>query len=190
MATRTARSRASSLRKISLAFSFRAREDNPGSGVMADLLGPRLLNLGTLRPGKYTRDPADSPEESKRAAGNQRRLTERHLQIARELDSVADELGVTSAQAAIAWVRQRDEFMIPVVGIRKLDQLGDALSSFDVTLSSEQLAVLDKASEMDFGFPHELLRAPVEGQMVYGDLEPQIELPRTTSYRAARRNGT
>jgi hypothetical protein len=57
-------------------------------------------------------------------------------------------------------------------------------------ITEGRLAVLDEASAIDLGFPHELLRAPVEGQMVYGDLEPQIELPRTTPYRAARRSGT
>lgn len=72
----------------------------------------------------------------------------------------------------------------------KLDQLRDALRSLEVSLSSEQLARLGKASEIGLGFPYDLLRAPVEGQMVYGDLEPQIELPRTAPYRAARRNGT
>ncbi len=87
---------------------------------------------GGVLTGTYTRGFAEVPEDSKRAASNQRRLTERNLQIARELDRVAD----------------------------------------------------------DLGFPHDLLRAPVEGQMVNGDLEPQIELPPTAPYRAARRSGT
>jgi aryl-alcohol dehydrogenase-like predicted oxidoreductase len=143
------------------------------------------MGAGVLT-GKYTRGPAGVPEDSKRAAGNQRRLTERNLEIAREVDRVADELGVTSAQVAIAWVRQRGERMIPIVGIRKVDQLTDALGCLEVRLSSEQVASLDKASEIDLGFPFDLLRAPVEGQMVYGDLEPEIELPRTAPYRGAR----
>ena len=35
----------------------------------------------------------------------------------------------------------------------------------------------------ELGFPYDLLRAPVEGQMVYGDLEPKIELPAAAPYR-------
>jgi aryl-alcohol dehydrogenase-like predicted oxidoreductase len=159
---------------------------------MAEAFGLSVAAWATMGSGvltgKYTRGPAEAPEDSKRAPGNEGRLSEGNLQIARELDDVADELGATSAQVAIAWVRQRGRFMIPIVGIRKLDQLRDALGTLEVELSSEQLARLDKVSDIALGFPHELLRAPVEGQMVYGDLEPQIDLPLTAPYRAARIN--
>jgi aryl-alcohol dehydrogenase-like predicted oxidoreductase len=138
---------------------------------------------GGVLTGKYTRGSTKAVEDSKRAAGNQGSLTERNLEIAREVDHVADELGKTSTQVAISWVRRRGERMIPIVGIRKLDQLQDVLGSLEVELTADQLSRLDKPSEIDFGFPYNLLRAPVEGQMVYGDLEPQIELPRTAPYR-------
>jgi aryl-alcohol dehydrogenase-like predicted oxidoreductase len=133
--------------------------------------------------GKYTRGPSMTPEDSKRAAGNQARLTERNLQIAREVDRVADELGATSAQVATAWVRQRGRRLIPIVGVRKLEQLRDLLGSLEVELSAEHLWRLDEASRIELGFPYNLLRAPVEGQMVYGDLEPRIELPPAAPYR-------
>jgi aryl-alcohol dehydrogenase-like predicted oxidoreductase len=126
--------------------------------------------------GKYTRGSSRTPEDSRRAAANQARLTERNLQIAREVDRVADELDATSAQVATSWVRQRGQRIIPIVGVRKPEQLQDLLGSLDVELSAEHLARLDEASRIELGFPYELLRGP-QGQMVYGDLEPQIELP-------------
>src|SRR6266545_4433667 len=132
--------------------------------------------------GKYTRGPSMALEDSKRAAGNQARLTERNLQIAREVDRVADELGATSAQVATAWVRQRGRRLIPIVGVRTLEQLQDLLGSLEVELSAEHLSRLDEASRIEFGFPYELLRGP-QGQMVYGDLEPRIELPPAAPYR-------
>ena len=49
--------------------------------------------------------PRACPRTSKRADGQPGRLTERNLEIAREVDRVADELGATSAQVAIAWLR-------------------------------------------------------------------------------------
>jgi hypothetical protein len=110
------------------------------------------------------------------------RLTERNIQIARAVDRVADELGETSAQVAVAWVRQRGERIIPIVGVRKLDQLHDALRSLDLELSAEHLSRLDEVSRIDLGFPYNLLCGPA-GQLVYGDLEPRIELPRTAPYR-------
>lgn len=131
---------------------------------------------GGVLSGKYTRGSSESPEDSKRAAGNQGRLTERNLGIAREVDAVADELGATSAQVATAWVRRRGERIIPIIGIRKLDQLEDVLGSLTVELSAEHHSRLDKISEIEFGFPYNLLCSP-DGQAVYGDLEATIDLP-------------
>jgi len=140
------------------------------------------LGAGILT-GKYTRGSTGAPEGSRRAAANQARLTERNLRIAREVDRVADQLGATSAQVATAWVRQRGRRIIPIVGVRKLEQMQDLLGSLGVELSAEQLSRLDEASRIELGFPYNLLRAPVEGQMVYGDLEPQIDLPAAAPYR-------
>jgi aryl-alcohol dehydrogenase-like predicted oxidoreductase len=137
---------------------------------------------GGVLTGKYTRGSSETPEDTKRAAGNQMRLTERNLQIAREVDRVADELGKTSAQVATAWVRQRGERIIPIVGVRTLDQARDLVGSLEVELSTEQLSRLDEASRIELGFPYNLLCGPA-GQLVYGDLEPRIELPRTAPYR-------
>ena len=54
-------------------------------------------------------------------------------------------LGKTSAQVATAWVRQRDEKLIPIVGVRTLPQLQDLLGGTEVELSAAQLARLDEA---------------------------------------------
>ena len=137
---------------------------------------------GGVLTGKYSRGSSETPEDTKRAAGNQTRLTERNLQIARAVDRVADELGTSSAQVAMAWVRRRGKRIIPILGVRKLDQLQDLLDGLEVELSAEQLSHLEEASRIELGFPYSLLRGPA-GQMVYGDLEPQIELPRTVPYR-------
>jgi aryl-alcohol dehydrogenase-like predicted oxidoreductase len=139
--------------------------------------------LGTgILTGKYTRGPTTTPHDSRRAAGNQARLTERTLAIARQVDRVADALGVTSAQVAAAWVRQRGRQLIPVVGIRTLEQLHDVLGSLEVDLPAEQVVGLDQVSRIELGFPYELLRGP-QGQLVYGDLEPRIDLPAAAPYR-------
>jgi aryl-alcohol dehydrogenase-like predicted oxidoreductase len=139
------------------------------------------LGAGVLT-GKYTRGPTTSPVDSRRAPANQARLTERNLRIAREVDRVADELGATSAQVAVAWLRRRDRRVIPILGARTLEQFQDVLGSLEVELPVEHVASLDEVSRIEFGFPYELLRGP-QGQMVYGDLEPQIDLPSTAPYR-------
>jgi aryl-alcohol dehydrogenase-like predicted oxidoreductase len=131
---------------------------------------------GGVLTGKYTRGSSGTPEDSRRAALNQMRLTERNLHIAAEVDRVADELGVSSAQVAITWLRSRGSNIIPIVGARRRAQLEDVLGSLELQLPNEHLEQLDEVSRIDLGFPYTLLRGP-QGQMVYGDLEPSIELP-------------
>ena len=133
------------------------------------------LGAGILT-GKYTRPTPDGVGDSRRAAANEGRLTERTLDVARTVDGVADEVGATSAQVAAAWVMGRRPAVIPVVGIRTVDQLADVVGSVDLRLSEDQTSRLDKVSETDLGFPHDLLSGP-QGGMVYGDLESQIDLP-------------
>jgi hypothetical protein len=81
---------------------------------------------------------------------------------------------------ATAWVRQRGR---RIVGVRKLEQLQGLLGSLDMELSAEQLSRLDEASRIELGFPSNLLRAPVEGQMVYsgGALPVAVASPPQTS---------
>ena len=132
--------------------------------------------------GKYTRGTSKTPKDSKRALGNQALLTEHNLEIAREVDRIAGELDKSSAQVAIAWLRQQNRRLIPIVGIRTLQQLSDVLGGLEVTLPNEHLARLDEVSRIEKGFPYSLLSSP-QGQMVYGDLEPNLDLPNTVPYR-------
>ena len=139
---------------------------------------------GTLT-GKYSRGSAGAALDTKRAHQNQPRLTERNLEIAREVDRIAGELGATSAQVAVAWIRQRSRCIIPIVGARRLDQLDDVLRSTEIELSAEHVSRLDQVSGIELGFPYSLLQSPL-GQLVYGDAEPRIELPPTAPYRWRR----
>ena len=148
-------------------------------GLTVTAFAPMAAGLLT---GKYTRGSGD-PGDSARAPANQERLTESNLRIAREVDEVADAVGATSAQVAVAWVRQQRGRLIPIAGIRTVDQLTDVLGSLAVTLPAEQLDRLDQVSRIEPGFPDTLLRSP-DGELVYGDLAPAIDLPPTAPYRS------
>jgi aryl-alcohol dehydrogenase-like predicted oxidoreductase len=75
------------------------------------------------------------------------------LAIARVVDAVADDIGASSAQVALAWVRERGT--IPIIGVRTLAQLQDNLGSLSVTLGLEHLAQLDAASAIELGHPYD-----------------------------------
>ncbi len=111
---------------------------------------------GGLLAGKYTRDDA---EETKRKEGNEGRgrFIDRNFEIARAVDAVADELGVTSAQVATAWALQQGYWSIPIVGARKVSQIEDTLGAANLDLGEEHLAKLDDVSQIELGFPGDFL---------------------------------
>ena len=82
-------------------------------------------------------------------------VDEPQLAIARVVDQVADEMGVSSAQVALAWVRERGT--IPIIGARTLAQLQDNLESLHLSLDMEHLAALEEASAINPGHPYDFL---------------------------------
>jgi len=69
----------------------------------------------------------------------------RNLVLAEALRAAAEGLGLTPAQAAIAWVAAQGEDIIPLVGARRRDRLAEALGAMSANLTPEALAALDRA---------------------------------------------
>jgi aryl-alcohol dehydrogenase-like predicted oxidoreductase len=74
---------------------------------------------------------------------------ERNLRLVAALDEIAEELGATVPQLALAWVLSRGEDIVPLVGSRTRDQLADALGALDLQLTPEQLERIDRAVPPD-----------------------------------------
>ena len=132
------------------------------------------LGAGVLT-GKYTRSSVDN--DSLRAANNEQRgrTSESSLRVAREVDAVADEIGATSSQVAIAWVRAQGYRYIPIVGARKVNQIIDSLGSVDVVLDEAQLHRLQKASQIEMGFPHDFLAMDGVRDLVHSELRGRLD---------------
>ncbi len=129
-----------------------------------------ILGGGVLS-GKYL---DKKPEEAHRLEGESLRLAEKNIAIARVLKSVADDAGCSPAQAAIAWTRQQNRMMIPIIGARFEKQLRDNLGCLDVALSEEQISRLDEATKIDPGFPHDFLTRDYIRDIIYGGTYDQI----------------
>lgn len=78
--------------------------------------------------------------------------------VADAVKAVADEIGASSAQVAIAWTLANPTVTAPLVGARTLRQFEDNIGALGVTLSSDHLASLDAASRIELGFPHDFLQ--------------------------------
>ena len=107
--------------------------------------------------GKYTRGNT-SPEGSGRSWHAARRLTEDTFVVLDVLRRVSDELGVSMAAVALAWVRQRGEVTSTIIGARTVRQLDANLAALEVTVPDEHLAVLEAATTPRLDFPADLLR--------------------------------
>ncbi len=111
-----------------------------------------IVGSGVLT-GKYNKDSAAPGRAQDRGI-----VSERSLTIAGEVIAIADELAVTPAQVAIAWVRQGEGTIIPLVGAKTEAQLLENLGSLDVSLDEGQLTRLNEASAIEPGFPHDMLQ--------------------------------
>ena len=106
---------------------------------------------GGVLSGKYAQN-ADG-----QATSRGRKIPDRSFQIAQTVGEIATELGGSSAQIALAWLLAQSPQIIPILGASKVEQLQDNLQCLDVTLSPEQLHKLDRASQIELGFPHDFL---------------------------------
>lgn len=121
--------------------------------------------------GKFTRGDAGEGSRIKRAD-----VPERHLEIARAVDAVADDLGVTSSQLALAWTRAHHNWVHPIIGARTLDQLTDSLAGVELELPEDAVQRLDQASAFDLGFPQDFIA--MSRDFVYGPVN-QSFVPRS-----------
>jgi aryl-alcohol dehydrogenase-like predicted oxidoreductase len=107
---------------------------------------------GGVLAGKYSksdvqdsRDAALSPSR-KGVIASAGHLNERSIEIAQEVRAVAEEVGSTPSQIALAWTLTNPAVVAPVMGARTLAQAEENLGALDVALSPEQLDRLSLAS--------------------------------------------
>jgi aryl-alcohol dehydrogenase-like predicted oxidoreductase len=86
-----------------------------------------------------------------------RRGTEANFRAVDEARAVADEIGATVPQIAIAWLLHQPGVTAPIIGPRTLEQLEDLLPAAGLTLTEEQLDRLGRFTAPPPGYPHRML---------------------------------
>jgi aryl-alcohol dehydrogenase-like predicted oxidoreductase len=71
---------------------------------------------------------------------------DRNLQVAEALRAAAERIGLTPAQAAIAWVAAQGDDIVPLVGARRRERLAEALGAFGRALTAEEAAILEQVA--------------------------------------------
>jgi aryl-alcohol dehydrogenase-like predicted oxidoreductase len=145
---------------------------------MAEALGVGVLPWSPLRggqlSGKYVRDGA--PASSRRASlmGGP---TERDWDVIDAVARVAAEIGVGSAEVALAWVRSRPAVTSTLIGARTVEQLRANLASLEITLTPKQLAALDEPSTPSLDYPAAINAGPGPMLGFGGATVDGVELP-------------
>jgi len=124
-------------------------------GVGALVWSP--LGWGRLT-GKIRREtgiPKESRLNSKLVVEIGPQVEEEHLyRVVEALDEVAKETGKTVPQVALNWLLRRPTVATVIVGARNEAQLKQNLGAVGWSLTAEQVAKLDKASERPMAWPY------------------------------------
>jgi aryl-alcohol dehydrogenase-like predicted oxidoreductase len=95
--------------------------------------------------------------------------------VVREVMAVAREVDHTPAQVALAWLRQRPEPVIPIIGARKWTQVKDNLACVAVHLDPAHIERLNAASRIEMGFPHDIFATEMARSLSSGGMRDQID---------------
>lgn len=78
--------------------------------------------------------------------------TESDFAIVERVGKIADKLGVSHAQVALAWMLHKPGITAPIIGASKMPHLEEAVAALDVELSDEDITALEEPYE-----PHRVL---------------------------------
>ncbi|EKF01915.1 oxidoreductase, aldo/keto reductase family protein [Tolypothrix sp. PCC 7601] len=103
---------------------------------------------GGVLTGKYNKPAQPGDEQGRLTNAALGSISERNLAIADVVSQVAQEIGQTPSQVALAWLHAQTGVIIPIIGARKLSQFQDNLAALDVTLSPAHLQRLNEVSQI------------------------------------------
>jgi aryl-alcohol dehydrogenase (NADP+) len=78
--------------------------------------------------------------------------TDADFAVAQRVGDVAGRLGLRPAQVALAWLLSRPDVTSPIIGASKLSHLDEAIRALEITLSAEDIALLEEPYQ-----PHPVL---------------------------------
>jgi aryl-alcohol dehydrogenase-like predicted oxidoreductase len=132
---------------------------------------------GGLLTGKHL-EPGGAKESRQSDASMQQfmKSNARKEAVAREVLAVARESGHSPAQIALAWLRQRPQPVIPIIGARKLAQVKDNLACVQVKLAPTLIERLDAVSRVELGFPHDFYALDMVRALSSGGMRDQIDV--------------
>jgi len=128
-----------------------------------------VLSRGLIS-GHWTKDRSAAQDFRRMSPRFQGENLDRNLALVESLRAIAEEVGATPAQVAIAWVAAQGNDIVPLVGARRRERLSEALGALAVKLTDAHLGRLAKAFPPGAAAGH---RYP-EAQLVHMDSEKRV----------------
>ncbi len=107
----------------------------PYSPLAAGLLAGRYPQTGSY--------PEDSRAQRWDRSLSEARITQRGIDVAREVSTIAAERGLSAAQMSLLWTKDQPGVTAPIIGPRTLAHLEDALVVLDKTLGDADRPLFD-----------------------------------------------
>ncbi|MDX2136498.1 MAG: aldo/keto reductase [Chloroflexota bacterium] len=142
---------------IQIEYNLAQREAERELIPMAEALGLSVLDWSPLGGGVLTGKTlsgSDTGRVTSGAVGHFDKYRSEHaLQVAQGVVEMANELGCSPAQLAIAWLRTKSPIHIPIIGARSAAHIEDNLNAAGIVISDDIMQRLDTLSAIDLGFP-------------------------------------
>jgi pyridoxine 4-dehydrogenase len=95
--------------------------------------------------GHWSKDRSNARDFRAHSPRFQGENLDTNLALVDRLRAIANEVGASPAQVAIAWVAAQGKDIVPLVGARRRERLTEALGALDVKLTSGHLKALAEA---------------------------------------------
>jgi aryl-alcohol dehydrogenase (NADP+) len=95
--------------------------------------------------GKWPRDQeGQTPRARSDTYGRELYSRQNDYDILDQVNTLADRLGVTSSQIALAWMLHKPGITSPIIGASKMSHLEEALAALEIQLSTEDIDFLEQ----------------------------------------------
>ncbi|GGU70343.1 aldo/keto reductase [Streptomyces albospinus] len=107
------------------------------------------LGRGMLTGSLTSRDQLTEDDNRRRWPRFSPDNLDRNLALVRSLTDIAESIGCTPSQAALAWLLAQGDDIVPLPGTKRVRYLEENATAADLTLTTEQLALLRAAFPLD-----------------------------------------
>lgn len=101
-------------------------------------------------------------------------VSQAHSELLAVAAPVAKAIGCSLPQLALAWIRQSNPRITPIIGASNVAQLKDNMASLTIKIDDNQFAVLEEVSRPNLQEPYGILNRPDQVERLFGNMGSRI----------------